>query len=74
MRLPAQVSVAQGGVPVGAFGKPLADYMTLANQLQTVRGRSRPPPAGAPYLTALPLGHDHGRFAPHDARRWQAPA
>jgi len=54
LRLPAQVSVAQGGVPVGAFGKPLADYMTLANQLQPCAALA-PAAAGAPYLTALPL-------------------
>lgn len=54
LRLPAQVSVAQGGVPVGAFGKPLADYMTLANMLQPCAALA-PAAAGAPYLTALPL-------------------
>ncbi|MGF6729135.1 hydroxybutyrate-dimer hydrolase [Paraburkholderia youngii] len=53
MRLTAQVSVAQGGVPVGAFGKPLADYMTLANLLQPCAALA-PAAAGAPYLTALP--------------------
>lgn len=54
LRLPAQVSVAQGGVPVGAFGKPLADYMTLANLLQPCAALA-PAAAGAPYLSALPL-------------------
>jgi hydroxybutyrate-dimer hydrolase len=54
LRLPAQVSVAQGGVPVGAFGKPLADYMTLANMLQPCAALA-PAAAGAPYLTALPV-------------------
>lgn len=53
LRLPEQVSVAQGGVPVGAFGKPLADYMTLANMLQPCAALA-PAAAGAPYLTALP--------------------
>ncbi|MGF6482478.1 hydroxybutyrate-dimer hydrolase [Paraburkholderia sp. JPY419] len=53
MRLTTQVSVAQGGVPVGAFGKPLADYMTLANLLQPCAALA-PAAAGAPYLTALP--------------------
>ncbi|MBB5402385.1 D-(-)-3-hydroxybutyrate oligomer hydrolase [Paraburkholderia youngii] len=53
MRLTPQVSVAQGGVPVGAFGKPLADYMTLANLLQPCAALA-PAAAGAPYLTALP--------------------
>ncbi|MEW9584805.1 D-(-)-3-hydroxybutyrate oligomer hydrolase [Paraburkholderia sp. DGU8] len=54
LRLPAQVSVAQGGVPVGAFGKPLADYTTLANLLQPCAALA-PAATGAPYLTALPL-------------------
>ncbi|MEM5453509.1 D-(-)-3-hydroxybutyrate oligomer hydrolase [Paraburkholderia phytofirmans] len=54
LRLPAQVSVAQGGVPVGAFGKPLADYMTLANMLQPCAALA-PAAAGAPYLTTLPV-------------------
>lgn len=54
LRLPAQVSVTQGGVPVGAFGKPLADYMTLANTLQPCAALA-PAAAGAPYLSALPL-------------------
>ncbi|WP_144148474.1 D-(-)-3-hydroxybutyrate oligomer hydrolase [Paraburkholderia sp. BCC1884] len=54
LRLPAQVSVAQGGTPVGAFGKPLADYMTLANLLQPCAALA-PAAAGAPYLSALPL-------------------
>ncbi|MEM5293044.1 D-(-)-3-hydroxybutyrate oligomer hydrolase [Burkholderia sp. JPY481] len=53
MRLTPQVSVAQGGVPVGAFGEPLADYMTLANLLQPCAALA-PAAAGAPYLTALP--------------------
>ncbi|MGF6770106.1 hydroxybutyrate-dimer hydrolase [Paraburkholderia sp. GAS199] len=53
LRLPAQVSVAQGGVAVGAFGKPLADYMSLANVLQPCAALA-PAAAGAPYLTALP--------------------
>jgi hydroxybutyrate-dimer hydrolase len=54
LRVPAQVSVAQGGVPVGAFGRPLADYMTLANMLQPCAALA-PAATGAPYLTALPL-------------------
>jgi hydroxybutyrate-dimer hydrolase len=53
LRLSPQVSVAQGGVPVGAFGRPLADYMTLANMLQPCAALA-PAAAGAPYLTALP--------------------
>ncbi|CAB3650459.1 D-(-)-3-hydroxybutyrate oligomer hydrolase [Paraburkholderia phenoliruptrix] len=54
VRVPSQVSVTQGGVPVGAFGKPLADYMTLANLLEPCAALA-PAAAGAPYLTALPL-------------------
>nr|WP_184248433.1 D-(-)-3-hydroxybutyrate oligomer hydrolase [Paraburkholderia atlantica] len=53
MRLTPQVSVAQGGVPVGAFGKPLADYMTLANLLEPCAALA-PAATGSPYLTALP--------------------
>ena len=34
LNLPSQVSVRQGGVSVGAFGSPLADYTTFANLLQ----------------------------------------
>ncbi|BAN23975.1 D-(-)-3-hydroxybutyrate oligomer hydrolase [Caballeronia insecticola] len=54
LNLPSQVSVRQGGVPVGAFGRPLADYTTLANLLQPCAALA-PAAAGAPYLTALPL-------------------
>ncbi|WP_246278908.1 D-(-)-3-hydroxybutyrate oligomer hydrolase [Paraburkholderia ultramafica] len=54
LRLPAQVAVAQGGVPVGAFGKPLADYMTLANMLQPCAALA-PAATGAPNLSALPV-------------------
>ncbi|MEC5408143.1 D-(-)-3-hydroxybutyrate oligomer hydrolase [Paraburkholderia sp. MPAMCS5] len=54
VRVPAQVSVSQGGVPVGAFGKPLADYMTLANLLEPCAALA-PAAANAPYLSALPL-------------------
>lgn len=54
LRLSPLVSVAQGGVPVGAFGKPLADYTTLANMLQPCAALA-PAAAGAPYLSALPL-------------------
>jgi len=54
LRLSPQVSVAQGGVPVGAFGKPLADYTTLANMLQPCAALASAA-AGAPYLSALPL-------------------
>lgn len=54
LNLPSQVSVRQGGLPVGSFGRPLADYMTLANLLQPCAALA-PAAAGAPYLTALPL-------------------
>ncbi|MGY6152119.1 D-(-)-3-hydroxybutyrate oligomer hydrolase [Paraburkholderia graminis] len=54
IRVPSQVSVSQGGVPVGAFGKPLADYMTLANLLEPCAALA-PAATGSPYLTALPL-------------------
>jgi hydroxybutyrate-dimer hydrolase len=54
LNLPPQVSVRQGGVPVGSFGRPLADYTTLANLLQPCAALA-PAAAGSPYLTALPL-------------------
>src|ERR1700692_2356775 len=54
LRVPSQVSVSQGGVPVASFGRPLADYMTLANLLQRCAALA-PAAAGAPYLTALPV-------------------
>nr|WP_061176769.1 D-(-)-3-hydroxybutyrate oligomer hydrolase [Caballeronia pedi] len=54
LNLPSQVSVRQGGVPVGSFGRPLADYMTLANLLQPCAALA-PAAAGSPYLTALPV-------------------
>ncbi|WP_244816023.1 D-(-)-3-hydroxybutyrate oligomer hydrolase [Caballeronia sp. Lep1P3] len=54
LNLPAQVAVNQGGAPVGSFGRPLADYMTLANLLQPCAALA-PAAAGAPYLTALPV-------------------
>ncbi|MDR6445393.1 hydroxybutyrate-dimer hydrolase [Paraburkholderia terricola] len=54
LRLPASVSVTQGGAPVGAIGKPLADYTTLANTLQPCAALA-PAATGAPYLSALPL-------------------
>ncbi|WP_327358677.1 D-(-)-3-hydroxybutyrate oligomer hydrolase [Caballeronia humi] len=52
--LPSQVSVRQGGVPVGAFGSPLADYTTYANLLQPCAALATAA-AGAPYLSALPV-------------------
>nr|WP_087046568.1 D-(-)-3-hydroxybutyrate oligomer hydrolase [Caballeronia ptereochthonis] len=54
LNLPSQVSVRQGGAPVGSFGRPLADYMTLANLLQPCAALA-PAAAGAPYLTTLPV-------------------
>jgi hydroxybutyrate-dimer hydrolase len=54
LRVPSQVSVRQGGVPVASFGRPLADYMTLANVLEPCAALA-PVAAGAPYLTALPV-------------------
>ncbi|SAL61711.1 D-(-)-3-hydroxybutyrate oligomer hydrolase [Caballeronia telluris] len=54
LNLPSQVSVRQGGVAVGAFGSPLADYTTLANLLQPCAALATAA-AGSPYLTALPF-------------------
>jgi len=54
LRVPSQVSVSQGGVPVASFGRPLADYMTFANLLQPCAALA-PAAAGAPYLSALPV-------------------
>jgi len=36
LRLPEGLKVARGGKPVRAFGKPLYDYVTIANLLQPV--------------------------------------
>jgi hydroxybutyrate-dimer hydrolase len=46
--------VLEGGLRIAAAGKPLADYMTLANLLQPCAALADTA-AGAPYLTALPL-------------------
>ncbi|QIE24880.1 D-(-)-3-hydroxybutyrate oligomer hydrolase [Caballeronia sp. SBC2] len=54
LNVPSQVSVRQGGVPVASFGRPLADYMTLANLLQPCAALA-PAAAGAPYLSTLPV-------------------
>nr|WP_277187189.1 D-(-)-3-hydroxybutyrate oligomer hydrolase [Caballeronia sp. BR00000012568055] len=54
INMPSQVSVRQGGVPVGSFGRPLADYMTTANLMQPCAALATAA-AGSPYLTALPL-------------------
>ncbi|WP_374729468.1 D-(-)-3-hydroxybutyrate oligomer hydrolase [Caballeronia calidae] len=52
LNLPPQVSVRQGGVPVSSFGRPLADYTTLANLLQPCAALA-PAAAGSPYLSTL---------------------
>ncbi|SAK70335.1 exported hydrolase [Caballeronia hypogeia] len=52
LTLPSQVSVRQGGVPVASFGRPLADYATLANLLQPCAALA-PAAAGAPNLSTL---------------------
>jgi hydroxybutyrate-dimer hydrolase len=54
LNVPSQVSVRQGGVAVASFGRPLADYMSLANLLEPCAALA-PAAAGAPYLTTLPL-------------------
>jgi hydroxybutyrate-dimer hydrolase len=54
LNVPSQVSVRQGGAPVGSFGRPLADYTTLANLLQPCAALATAA-AGAPNLSALPL-------------------
>ena len=66
LNVPSQVSVRQGGVPVASFGRPLADYMSLANLLQPCAALA-PAAAGAPYLSTLPVGHD--RVDPRGALR-----
>ena len=54
LSVPSQVSVRQGGLAVASFGRPLADYMTLANLLQPCAALA-PAAVGAPYLSTLPL-------------------
>ena len=54
VRLPAHAQVKEGGQRIAAAGKPLADYMTLANLLQPCAALAEAA-AGAPYLTALPV-------------------
>ncbi|MGU7773582.1 D-(-)-3-hydroxybutyrate oligomer hydrolase [Burkholderia sp. MR1-5-21] len=53
VRLAPNAVVRQGGAPVPSFGRPLADYATLANLLQPCAAASAAL-AGAPYLSALP--------------------
>ncbi len=54
VRLPGHAQVKEGGQRIAAAGKPLADYMTLANLLQPCAALADAA-AGAPYLTALPV-------------------
>jgi hydroxybutyrate-dimer hydrolase len=54
VRLPGNAQVDEGGQRIAAAGKPLADYMTLANLLQPCAALAEAA-AGAPYLTALPV-------------------
>lgn len=54
VRMPGRARVMEGGQLIAAAGKPLADYMTLANLLEPCAALA-PAAAGAPYLTALPV-------------------
>ncbi|MCC8395531.1 D-(-)-3-hydroxybutyrate oligomer hydrolase [Paraburkholderia sp. MMS20-SJTR3] len=54
VRMPGRAQVKEGGQRIGAAGKPLADYMTLANLLEPCAALADAA-ANAPYLTALPL-------------------
>ncbi|MBN3751726.1 D-(-)-3-hydroxybutyrate oligomer hydrolase [Paraburkholderia sp. Tr-20389] len=54
VRLPGHAQVKEGGQRIAAAGKPLADYMTLANLLQPCAALADAA-ANAPYLTALPV-------------------
>lgn len=49
LRLPKALRIVRGGKPVAAFGKPLYDYITLANLLQPVAAYA-PACAGSPLL------------------------
>ncbi|MFL9966150.1 D-(-)-3-hydroxybutyrate oligomer hydrolase [Paraburkholderia sediminicola] len=53
VRMPGNAQVNEGGQRIAAAGKPLADYMTLANLLEPCAALAVTA-AGAPYLTALP--------------------
>ncbi|KGC90783.1 D-(-)-3-hydroxybutyrate oligomer hydrolase [Burkholderia pseudomallei] len=55
VRMTPGVTVEQGGAPVPSFGRPLADYATLANLLQPCAAAAVAA-TGAPYLSALPMG------------------
>ncbi|MDG0024825.1 D-(-)-3-hydroxybutyrate oligomer hydrolase [Trinickia sp. Y13] len=52
--MPHRARVLEGGQPIAQAGKPLADYVTLANLLQPCAALAQAA-TGAPYLTALPL-------------------
>lgn len=54
VRMPHRAEVLEGGQPIPEAGKPLADYVTLANLLQPCAALAQAA-VGAPYLTALPL-------------------
>lgn len=54
VRMHGNARVIEGGQPVASIGKPLADYVTLANLLQPCAALAQAA-AGAPYLTALPV-------------------
>jgi hydroxybutyrate-dimer hydrolase len=53
VRMAPNAVVRTGGQPVPSFGRPLADYATLANLLQPCAAASASL-AAAPYLSALP--------------------
>ncbi|TCG04391.1 D-(-)-3-hydroxybutyrate oligomer hydrolase [Paraburkholderia steynii] len=54
VRMPGGAQVKEGGQRIAAAGKPLADYMTLANLLEPCAALADAA-AGAPYLSALPV-------------------
>lgn len=54
VRMPGDAQVKEGDQRIKEAGKPLADYMTLANLLQPCAALADAA-AGAPYLTALPV-------------------
>jgi hydroxybutyrate-dimer hydrolase len=54
VRMPHRARVLEGGQPIEEAGKPLADYVTLANLLQPCAALAQAA-NGAPYLTALPV-------------------
>ncbi|MGN6668275.1 MAG: D-(-)-3-hydroxybutyrate oligomer hydrolase [Trinickia sp.] len=54
VRMPRRAQVLEGGQPIAEAGKPLADYVTLANLLQPCAALAQAA-TGAPYLTTLPV-------------------